>query len=120
MGLTLLVLAGCSTTQLYDGPKQPESEIVRVEGVNNPEAAGYKVVVCQINGESLSPCKNEIEILPGKHTLKLELVKSGVTRQTSYNRKVFRAGDRYLMAPGKLTGSGQPRLKFWRDKNVNE
>ncbi|MGI9318804.1 MAG: hypothetical protein ACR2QW_15860 [bacterium] len=120
MGLTLLAIAGCSTTQLYDGPIRPESEVVRVEGISNPEAAGYKVVVCQINGENLSPCKKEIEILPGEHTLKLELVKSGVTRQTSYNKKLFKAGDRYLMAPGDSTGGSQPRLKFWRDKNVNE
>jgi len=120
IGFTMLALAGCSVTHLYEGPRLPETEVVRIKGISNPESAGYGVVVCQMNGERLSPCKSDIEILPGEHTLKLELVYSGVTRQTSYNKKLFKAGDRYLMSPGKLVGGSQPRLKFWRDKNINE
>ena len=120
LGIALLLLASCSTTQLYEGPKRSEFEVVIIKGIKNPESSGYSVVVCQMDGENLSPCKSEIEILPGEHTLKLELVKSGVTWQTSYNKKLFRAGDRYLMGPGPVSGGSQPRLKFWREKNINE
>ena len=117
LGVTLLLLVSCATTQLYEGPKRPDSEVVIIKSAGSTE---YSVVVCQIDGENLSPCKSEIEILPGEHTLKLELVKSEATFQTSYNKKLFRAGDRYLMGPGSVSGGSQPRLKFWREKNINE
>lgn len=120
IGIAMLTLASCSATHLYEGPRLAETEVVRINGIRNSESPGYRVVVCQIDGQNLSPCKSDIEVLPGEHTLKLELVYSGFTRQTSYHKKLFKAGDKYLMSPGKLVGGSQPRLKFWRDKNINE
>jgi hypothetical protein len=119
-GFAVLVLAGCSNMQLYDGPKQPESAVVMINGMSSLDisAGGLAVKVCKFDGKPLSSCQPFIEFLPGTHTLAIELTNLGVTvgSDVDYTRDFF-AGDRCSLDV-QFNGAKQSPVMLC-GKNVN-
>lgn len=79
-GLVAALLAACSNVQMYDGPKQPDSAVVTINGMSNWDisAGGLAVKVCKFDGKPLDSCQPFIDFLPGTHTLTIELTDLGI------------------------------------------
>jgi hypothetical protein len=80
LGLAVTCLAGCSSAQMYDGPKQPDSAVVKINGMSNWDisAGGLAVKVCKFDGKALDSCLPFIDFMPGTHTLTIELTNLGI------------------------------------------
>ena len=114
-----IVLGGCVTIQMYDGPRLPENRVVRITGSSNLEGKGFTAVVCKIDNRTLKPCRSDIEIKPGKHTLKIVATGSGDESNSAWVSKVFHAGERYiLVAEDSASAGSHPRILF--RENINE
>jgi hypothetical protein len=102
VGITFC-LAGCANLQMYDGPKQPESAVVMINGMSSWDisAEGLAVKVCKFDGKPLSSCQPFIEFLPGKHTLTIELTMLGIREGDDVDvTQDFLPGDRYDLDVG--------------------
>ena len=114
------LVAGCSFTQMYEGPKLPENEVAKINGTSSLEGMGYAASVCKINDKDLPSCITDIELIPGEYSFKLGLTYFGVTQQYTETSKVLKAGDRYLLGLQYSTGGREPWPNMWLDKNINE
>lgn len=96
-------IGGCANMQLYDGPKQPKSVVVMINGMSSWDisAEGLAVKVCKFDGKPLNSCQPFIEFLPGRHTLTIELTMLGIREGDDVEVTMdFVAGDRYDLDVG--------------------
>jgi hypothetical protein len=112
--LTTSLLGGCGIYTFYDGPRLGENFAVRISGVDDPAAAGYSVAICKIDDRELSPCRRQVELRPGRYTLKIVDEGPDGTPDHAWISRTFNAGDRYIL---DLDGV-QPTIRF--GENVNE
>jgi hypothetical protein len=95
----IFALLGCLLTscahRIYEGDKKPANEIADISGMWgwNPINGFLGTKVCAVDGKPLKPCKTDIELLPGEHTLLMKLTDALLPEGESSVTKVFSAGE---------------------------
>jgi len=120
-GFALILMAGCSNFQVYEGGKRAESEVVIIRGMSNLDisAGGYAAKICGIDGNEFQSCKPFIEFLPGERTLTLKSSYMGVFSKKVDVKKEFTAGDRYLLGLKFIAPANERPVLMYRG-NINE
>lgn len=97
-----LSVAGCASTQLYDGPSRPNEEVVRITGMSGLDPLGghTSALVCKIDDKAIDGCAVKVEFLPGTHKLVLKTRSYGTEQGTIEVEREFKAGERYLLGVG--------------------
>lgn len=105
--IALLSIAGCASTQLYDGPSRPSDEVVRITGMSGLDPLGghTSALVCKIDDKNIDGCAVKVEFLPGTHKLVLKTRSYGTEQGTIEVEREFKAGERYLLGVGVSPGS---------------
>lgn len=99
--IALILLCSCATTkQLYQGEKRSEEDVVRVVGMDamNPMNNMFGTSITEFDGKILDPSQSQLEFLPGRHTLVIQLTNVGIVDGKKTVTKEFKAGERYLIA----------------------
>jgi len=80
---------------MYEGDKRNPNEIVKISGMWgwNPLNGFLGTKVCAVDGKPLKPCKTDIELLPGEHTLLMESTYTLLPEGESSVTKIFVAGE---------------------------
>lgn len=70
LAMTAVLLGGCMSVQLYDGPKRDKDEVARITG-DPVVTAGSPVTVIlrQVDGRDIGVTQTSVEVLEGKHSL---------------------------------------------------
>lgn len=104
---SLLPIAGCGTTQLYDGPARPTEEVVRITGMSglDPFGGHISAIVCKIDSKEIDGCAAKVEFLPGTHKLLLKTKSYGIEQGTTEVERDFKAGERYFLGVSVSPGS---------------
>jgi hypothetical protein len=70
LAMTAVLLGGCMSVQLYDGPKRDRNEVARITG-DPVVTAGSPVTVIlrQVDGHDIGVTQTSVEVLEGKHSL---------------------------------------------------
>ena len=78
LALLLLVAAGCSSRQLYEGPSRPSSEVAILRAWVPRPATGapgdeeYDVRMVGVDDHEFDDYERNVEVLPGRHRVHLE------------------------------------------------
>lgn len=68
--LSAVLLGGCMSAQLYDGPKRDRDEVARISGDPVVTAGSpISVVLRQVDGHDIGLTQTTVEVLEGKHEL---------------------------------------------------
>lgn len=120
LGIMVVWMTGCSNMQMYDGPKQPDSAVVTINGMSSWDisAGGLAVKVCKFDGKPLDSCQPFINFLPGTHTLTIELTNLGIKvgRDVDDTRD-FVAGEKCSLDVGFSGSSQYPVISCPRSTN---
>lgn len=105
--LVLATLAGCGTARVYDGPKQPASELARIDG--DPALnAGLPIaaLIRKVDDKTIGVGYSHALVAPGKHLVLVDcLVKaSHVTTRFELTLEAS-AGERYVLVPESAPGN---------------
>jgi hypothetical protein len=97
--LFALLLAGCATERLYDGPPLPagESAIVRADPVLSA-GAPVQLRLRQVDGRAVGISASKVELPPGSHRLLVDcrIAESGSVRRFTVQAEL-EAGGRYRL-----------------------
>ena len=112
----VLILLGCATTRLYDGPPKPANEVVEITGMSGLDPLGQftSALVCAIDDKKIEGCAAHVEILPGFHKLKTVTKSYGITEREVTIDGDFKAGEKYLLGITMHNGSKMPAL--WKSR----
>ncbi len=70
LAIAAVVLGGCMSVQLYDGPKRDRDEVARISGDPVITAGSpVTVVLRQVDGRDIGVAQTTVEVLEGKHNL---------------------------------------------------
>lgn len=65
-----LVCSGCTTAQLYDGPRRSADEVAHITGDLAINAGSpLSIILRQVDETPLNIGQNAVDVLPGKHRL---------------------------------------------------
>lgn len=68
--IAAVLLGGCMSVQLYDGPKRDRDEVARITGDPVVTAGSpVTVVLRQVDGRDIGLTQTSVELLEGKHNL---------------------------------------------------
>ena len=68
--MTAVLVGGCMSVQLYDGPKRERDEVARISGDPVVTAGSpVTVVLRQVDDRDIGVAQTSVEVLEGKHTL---------------------------------------------------
>jgi len=70
LAITAILVSGCMSVQLYDGPKRDRDEVARITGDPVVTAGSpVTVVLRQVDGRDIGLTQTSVEVLEGTHTL---------------------------------------------------
>lgn len=70
LAITAILVGGCMSVQLYDGPKRDRDEVARITGDPVVTAGSpVTVVLRQVDGRDIGLTQTSVEVLEGTHTL---------------------------------------------------
>lgn len=99
--LAAVLVGGCMSVQLYDGPKRARDEIARISGDPVITAGSpITVVLRQVDGTDINVAQTTVEVLEGKHQLLVDC-RIAETKRTSRHAlevEVFGGGKYRLRA----------------------
>lgn len=77
--MVMVLMAGCGTTPIYSGPRQPREKVAEIVLINNSLYGFYGIqfIVTKIDGiDTNPPFDAKVEVLPGIHSMEGRLVKT--------------------------------------------
>ena len=108
----LLLLCSCGTVKMYPGPSRPMSEVAKLQ----PGGHLFRAVsIRSVDGRSLGFGNRYAEVLPGKHTVMVELTTASGNVTRSIQREatfVAKAGKTYT-AEAQETGFWDTTFWVW-------
>ena len=109
-----LLVAGCGgMIQTYDGPRKPAHDVAILK-TNVGELTFDTVWIDLVDGKNLVRAYSEIEVLPGRHSVRIQL-SSGIIRVSRLVSFEANAGRTYLVK-GIILRSGS---RAWIEDNSN-
>ena len=72
-----LTITGCGTMRAYDGPELSDSEIAIINTCSPPTCffwEGNAAKIWSVDGKELSLIDETVEVLPGKHNLRIMII----------------------------------------------
>jgi hypothetical protein len=117
--VSVILLSGCGTMQVYEGPKRASHEVAVI--TSNLLAGLFDTAyILQIDGKDLGATDDNVEVLPGKHTVKIG-VSTGLGYQQYIGNKTISfeaiAGHTYQVN-GKIRKGDT--FAWIEDKNTGE
>lgn len=85
--LAAVLVGGCMSVQLYEGPKRDRNEVARISGDPVVTAGSpVTVVLRQVDGQDIAVTQTTVEVLEGQHKL---LVDCRIAETKSVSRHVL-------------------------------
>jgi len=104
-----VLCAGCSTQQIYDGPRLPRDQVARISGdMRFTAGVPVSVLLRQVDGRTLGASASSVEVMPGSRRLLVDCVvhESRSTSRHTLDVDVV-AGQRYRLVAETGTGLRQ-------------
>lgn len=89
LAFAAVLVSGCMSVQLYDGPKRDRDEVARISGDPVVTAGSpITVVLRQVDGQDIGLTQTSVEVLEGRHEL---LVDCRIAETKSVSRHALQA-----------------------------
>jgi hypothetical protein len=103
----LLLLAGCATMRAYDGPKQPDSELGRIDGSPALNAGlPIEAIIREVDTTPIGVGYSKVLVTPGTHRVLVDCLVPAQHSTVRFELNLdLGAGDRFVLVPESAPGN---------------
>jgi hypothetical protein len=105
--LAALLLAGCATKRLYDGPRRADDEVARIDG-SPAFNAGLPIaaLIRKVDSSPISAGYSHVSVPPGPHTLLVDCLVYEAHTTTRFDLDIdAESGSHYRLVPVSAPGN---------------